>query len=191
MQRNAYRTAAHLHFSLLREFQRVFDIEPEVPCSAFDPGMVALERVSFIVQSPVQHESSRHSMRPVDGAIPDRQRHKMQSWRPPRKPINAQVSIRFGLDLTIEFSVPFASDATAQVRAREWLDSTCEQFGCVPMRPTGKVLLLDKILAIADAAGAKHFQRDAEWGRSYAQAVSSALDRTSVQVDVAGRTVTG
>ena len=104
--------------------------------------------------------------------------------------MNAQVSIRFGPDLTIEFGVPFASDAAAQARAREWLDRTYDEFGCEPIRPSGKVLLLDKILGIADAAGAKHFQRDSEWGRSYAEAVSCALDRTSVQVDVAGRTVT-
>jgi hypothetical protein len=104
--------------------------------------------------------------------------------------MNAQVSIRFGPELTVEFGVPFDSDAAAQERAREWLDRTYDEFGCEPIRPTGKVLLLDKILGIADAAGAKHFQRDAEWGRSYAQAVCSALDRTSVRVDVAGRTVT-
>jgi hypothetical protein len=103
--------------------------------------------------------------------------------------MNAQVSIRFGPDLTVEFSVPFISDAMAQARAREWLDRTYDQFGCEPTRPSGKVLLLDKILAIADAAGESHFQRDAEWGRAYAQAVSSALDRTGVQVDVEGRAV--
>ncbi len=103
--------------------------------------------------------------------------------------MNAQVSIRFRPDLTIEFSVPFASDAAAQVRAREWLDRTYDQFGCVPTRPIGKVLLLDKVLGIADAAGEKHFQRDAEWGRAYAEAVSCALDRTSVEVDVQTRTV--
>ena len=103
--------------------------------------------------------------------------------------MNAQVSIRFSPDLTIEFSVPFASDATAQARAREWLDRTFDQFGCEPIRPTGKVLLLDKILGIADAAGEKKFQRDSEWGNSYAQAVSSALDRTGVLVDVEERTV--
>ena len=103
--------------------------------------------------------------------------------------MNAQVSIRFGPDLTIEFGVPFVSDATAQVQAREWLDRTYDQFGCEPTRPSGKVLLLDKILAIADAAGEKHFQRNAGWGELYAQAVTSALHRTHVQVDVEGRTV--
>ncbi len=103
--------------------------------------------------------------------------------------MNAQVNVRFGPDLTFEYSVPFASDATARDRAREWLDRAYDEFGCVPARPTGKVLLLDKILGIADAAGARHFERDSEWAKSYAQAVSSALDRTGVEVDVEGRTV--
>ena len=103
--------------------------------------------------------------------------------------MNAQVSIRFRPDLTIEYSVPFASDATAQARAREWLDRAYDEFGCVPLRPTGKVLMLDKILGIADAAGERHFQQNPEWGKAYAQAVSSALDRIGVEVDVEGRTV--
>lgn len=103
--------------------------------------------------------------------------------------MNAQVIIRFRPDVTIEFNVPYTSDATAQARARDWLDRTYAEFGCEPIRPTGKVLLLDKILGIADAAGEKRFQQESEWGRLYAQAVSSALDRTGVHVDVEGRTV--
>lgn len=103
--------------------------------------------------------------------------------------MNAQVSIRFSPKVVLEYSVPFDSDATAQARARDWLERTYDEFGCEPMRPTGKVLLLDKILGIADAAGEAHFRRDEAWGRSYAQAVSSALDRTAVEVDLAGRTV--
>ena len=103
--------------------------------------------------------------------------------------MNGQVSIRFSPDVTVEFRVPFTSDATAQARARDWLDRTYQEFGCESARPTGKVLLLDKILGIAEAAGEKHFQRDSRWGELYAQAVTSALDRTRVQVDVEGRTV--
>jgi len=101
----------------------------------------------------------------------------------------AQVSIRFNPDVTVEFRVPFTSDATAQARARDWLDSTYTEFGCEPTRPTGKVLLLDKVLAIAEAAGEEHFQRDSGWGELYAQSVASALDRTHVHVDVEGLTV--
>jgi hypothetical protein len=103
--------------------------------------------------------------------------------------MNAQVSIRFGPHLTIEISVPFTSGATAQAHAREWLERTYDEFGCEPARPTGKVILLDRILGIADAAGEGHFQRDPEWGKLYAQAVSSALDRTAVRVNVDERSV--
>ena len=103
--------------------------------------------------------------------------------------MKAQVSIRFSPDVTVEFRVPFASDATAQARARDWLDRTYVEFGCEPVRPTGKVLLLDKILGIAEAAGQKHFEHDSGWGELYAQAVTSGLDRTHVHVDVEGRTV--
>lgn len=103
--------------------------------------------------------------------------------------MHAQVSIRFSPDAIVELSVPFNSDATAKERARDWLDRTYIEFGCEPVRPTGKVLLLDKILVIAEAAGEKHFQRDSGWGELYAQAVTSALDRTRVQVDVEARTV--
>ncbi len=103
--------------------------------------------------------------------------------------MNAQVSIRFSPDVTIEVRVPFTSDATAQARAREWLDRTYVEFGCEPVRPSGKVLLLDKILSIAEAAGQEQFQRNSGWGELYAQAVTSGLDRSHVEVDVEQRTV--
>ena len=103
--------------------------------------------------------------------------------------MNAYVSIRFSADVTVELRVPFNSGSAAQTRARDWLDRTYQDFGCEPARPIGKVLLSDKILAIAEAAGEEHFQRDSGWSELYAQAVSSGLDRTRVEVDVEGRTV--
>lgn len=103
--------------------------------------------------------------------------------------MNAQVIIRFGPHATYELSVPFASDANAKAEARDWLDRTYVDFGCEPIRPSGKVLMLDKILSIADAAGAHHFERDEAWAKAYAQAVSSILDRQGVKVDVEARTV--
>ncbi len=103
--------------------------------------------------------------------------------------MSAQVSIRFGPDVTVDIRVPFASDAAAQAQGRDWLDRAFHEFGCEPIRLTGKVLLLDKVLAVADAAGEKHFRRDPAWGELYAKAVTSALQRTLVQVDVEGRTV--
>jgi hypothetical protein len=166
----------------------VVAIKPEVSFGAIDPGRVAW---GVFPSSRRRRLSADHRAIQRD---PSLARFSTGggvkcSLGAPRKPMNAQVSIRFGPDLTIEFSVPFASDAAAQVRAREWLERTYDEFGCVPTRPTGKVLLLDRILGIADAAGEKHFQRNPEWGNLYAQAVSSALDRIAVQVNVEERTV--
>ena len=101
----------------------------------------------------------------------------------------AQVSIRFNSDVTLEFRVPFASDSAAKAEAREWLDRTYEEFGCEPTRILGKVLILDKVLGIAEAAGEKHFQSDAAWAAKYAQAVTTVLDRPHIRVDVEDRTV--
>lgn len=103
--------------------------------------------------------------------------------------MQAHVSIRFSPDVTVELRVPFSPDPTAQAEGRDWLERTYHEFGCEPTRLTGKVLLLDKILGIADAAGERHFQRDSAWGEAYARAVSSALDRARVQVDVEWGTV--
>jgi hypothetical protein len=103
--------------------------------------------------------------------------------------MHAEVTVCFAPDQSVEFRVPFSSEATAQAAARNWLDRTYTEFGCEPARPTGKVLLLDKIIDVAEAAGLDRFTRDRGWGELYAQAVSAALDRTHVRVDLAQRTV--
>ena len=103
--------------------------------------------------------------------------------------MNALVTIRFSPDVTFEIRVPYVSDAEAKAQARDWLDRTYEEFGCEPTRLLGKVIILDKVLGIAEAAGERHFQKDQAWGESYAKAVSCALDRTSVRVDLEDSTV--
>ena len=37
--------------------------------------------------------------------------------------------------------------------ARWWLDEQFTRLGCEPLRPTGKVLIADKVLCVAQAAG--------------------------------------
>lgn len=72
--------------------------------------------------------------------------------------------------------------------SRAWLDQQFLEHGCEPVRGSGKVLVLDKILAVAMAMGASGFQ-DTEWSRQYARATSGALSRDQVYVDVARLTV--
>ncbi len=71
-------------------------------------------------------------------------------------------------------------------QARHWLDEQFTQMGCEPLRATGKVLTVDKILCIAQAAGEAHFRDPAhrEWALAYARAASAALAKPVITVDV-------
>ncbi len=75
---------------------------------------------------------------------------------------------------------PLPADA-----ARRWLDEQFLAHDCEPLRPTGKVLTADKVMALATAAGAAQFARDADWAQAFARATLGALGRPIVKVDVA------
>ena len=76
-------------------------------------------------------------------------------------------------------------------QARVWLDAQFTELECEPIRLSGKVLTADKTLAVAQGAGEQRF-RDAahrEWALSYARAVSAALAKPVVRVDLATMSV--
>lgn len=68
-------------------------------------------------------------------------------------------------------------------QARRWLDDEFIRLECEPLRASGKVLLADKVLVVAQAAGARHFA-DAAWAARFARATAAALSRPVVRVDV-------
>ena len=80
------------------------------------------------------------------------------------------------------------SDAMSSEDARSWLDRQFTELGCEPVRPTGKVLAVDKVVMVAEGAGAAKFQ-DAAWAKEFARAVGGALNRPYVHVDVASMAV--
>ena len=94
--------------------------------------------------------------------------------------LSPQQEMRFDLD----GSAPLANEA-----ARQWLDVQFTQLDCEPLRASGKVLLADKVLTVARAAGAA-LLADAAWSHNFARATSAALARPVVRVDVAGMAVT-
>ena len=73
-------------------------------------------------------------------------------------------------------------------QASAWLDREFARLECVATRPTGKVLFVDKVLAIAEAADARDFA-DAAWSESFARAAAGALRRPLIRVDVPNTTV--
>ena len=67
--------------------------------------------------------------------------------------------------------------------ARAWLDAEFTRLECVPARASGKVLIADKLLAIAGEVGPKGFA-DAAWASQFAKAAAGALGKAYVSVDV-------
>jgi hypothetical protein len=86
-------------------------------------------------------------------------------------------------EITLHTGNPMAAD-----QASAWLDREFARLECVATRPTGKVLFVDKVLAIAEAAGAPGFA-DAAWADSFARAAAGALRRPLIRVDVPNTTV--
>ena len=73
--------------------------------------------------------------------------------------------------------------------ARKWLDDQFVALECEPLRASGKVLLADKVVAIAREAGTKHFA-DTSWGTAFADAACAALGKKSLNVDADSLSVT-
>ncbi len=67
--------------------------------------------------------------------------------------------------------------------ARGWLDDQFTRMECEPLRPTGKLLIADKVLVVAQAAGPARFA-DAKWAQEFARAASAALAKPVVHIDV-------
>ncbi|ADV01388.1 hypothetical protein HF896_18345 [Alicycliphilus denitrificans] len=73
--------------------------------------------------------------------------------------------------------------------ARRWLDDEFMRLECEPLRASGKVLLADKVLTVASAAGAR-LLADPAWSAQFARAAVAALARPMVRVDVQAMAVT-
>lgn len=76
------------------------------------------------------------------------------------------------------------AEAMSSEQARTWLDRQFVELECEPVRPTGKVLAVDKVVMVAEGAGLTKFQ-DGAWAKEFARAVGGALNRPYVHVDVA------
>lgn len=72
--------------------------------------------------------------------------------------------------------------------ARRWLDEQFTALECEPLRPSGKVLLADKVLVVAREAGERRLA-DEVWFQSYARAAHAVLGRPIIKVDVTAMTV--
>ncbi|CAN5416392.1 hypothetical protein BH10PSE17_BH10PSE17_39200 [soil metagenome] len=94
----------------------------------------------------------------------------------------ARVTVNFGPDGEFEYRTD-ETPVMSRADANSWIDQAFVEFECEPVRPSGKVLVADKILAVAEAAGPLRFSRQEDWARDYAQAAALMIGRPEIRVD--------
>ncbi len=99
------------------------------------------------------------------------------------------VTIIFNERQRLEYTVEADSAPEAQAEARNWLEATFTRLECEPLRHSGKVLLLDKVLGVADSLGYDVFVQHPERAEEFARQTATALARPAITIDLPGLTV--
>jgi hypothetical protein len=102
--------------------------------------------------------------------------------------MRSQVSVSFKntAPFRTELSPEQAMDRDA---ARQWLDGQFTAMECEPLRPTGKLLMADRVVVVAQAAGPAKFA-DAAWALAFAQSAAAVLGKPVINVDADSLTIT-
>ena len=96
-----------------------------------------------------------------------------------------RVTVKFGEGKDYEFTLKERDVAgSTPESARRWLSQQFQDMGCTPGNPTGKVLLVDKILGVARAMGEKPFAGNDSSAVEFARNALVAFEKSSLSVDV-------
>ncbi|MGB6105793.1 MAG: hypothetical protein WBF88_18260 [Pusillimonas sp.] len=99
------------------------------------------------------------------------------------------VTVIFNSRQSLETSIDVEPDSASAQAARDWFDAAWIRLGCEPLRPSGKILLLDKILGVADALGYVQLSQDERLAQEFAVNAALALQKPRVTVDLPGLAV--
>lgn len=103
--------------------------------------------------------------------------------------MRSDVTVIFDTRRKVDLTVDVTPSPQAASDARDWFEAAWDTLGCEPLRPSGKVLLLDKIMGVADALGYEILSSDAKEGQEFAQHAALALDKARITVDLPGLSV--
>ena len=98
--------------------------------------------------------------------------------------MRSEVTVMFSNSLPLHVDLNEVQPMPHDV-ARAWLDEQFTRMGCEPLRPTGKLLMADKVLVVAQAAGPPLFA-DVSWAQTFARAASASLGKPVIHIDVPG-----
>lgn len=99
------------------------------------------------------------------------------------------VCVSFGKDQQFEFRFGANTLGATMDEARMWFDREFQALGCEVVTPTGKILIVDRILSVAKYAGAGRFAEQPTWAEQFARYVALILGRDVIRVDVAAYTI--
>lgn len=103
--------------------------------------------------------------------------------------MRSDITVIFGAGRSVDLSVDVEPSPQRANDARDWFDGAWETLGCEPLRASGKVLLLDKILGVAEALGYDTLSGDEKESREFAEHAALALNKPRITVDLPGLTV--
>lgn len=99
------------------------------------------------------------------------------------------VCVSFNKEQRFEFKFNSTSIGATPEEARRWFDHEFQALGCDVVTPTGKILIVDRILSVAKYAGEKRFLEQPTWAEQFAKYTSAILGRDVIRVDVAAYTI--
>ncbi|CAM5784774.1 hypothetical protein [Castellaniella caeni] len=100
--------------------------------------------------------------------------------------MQGHVIIVFDAHRSLELDVDTPIEPAAARAARDWFAQQWQALGCEPLRVSGKVLLLDKILGVADALGYANLSAKGSLAQEFATHAVQALEKPRVTVDLPG-----
>jgi hypothetical protein len=103
--------------------------------------------------------------------------------------MRSTVTIIFNSHQSIERNIEASTEDGSADSARDWFDDTWTRLGCEPLRPSGKVLLLDKVLGVADALGYGELAQNDALMEEFATQAALALGKPRIIVDLPGSVV--
>ena len=102
--------------------------------------------------------------------------------------MRSEVIVQMGAGQEVRINLD-ALEPMAPDVARHWLDQQFVALECEPLRATGNLLSADRVLCVAQAAGASRLA-DSAWANEFARAASASLGKPMLRIDVAAMTVT-
>ena len=102
--------------------------------------------------------------------------------------MRSQVSVSFKNTESVRIDLD-PEQAMDRDAARQWLDAEFIAMECDPLRPTGKLLMVDCVVVVAQAAGPQKFA-DPAWALAFARAASSVLGKPLIHVDAETLSIT-